>query len=110
MHHALQVLTDELRRLKAAGVKTVAVSDESVAALRRAVMAQTAGRAAKRISPAATPPVAGAGNSNLPAKTYESPAPRLFATKAAVPIAAVATMPAAPDVKLPAGDKAVRWA
>jgi hypothetical protein len=37
MRTALHALTDELRRLKTAGVKTVAVSDESVAALRRIV-------------------------------------------------------------------------
>ncbi|MBL9210663.1 MAG: uracil-DNA glycosylase, partial [Opitutaceae bacterium] len=37
MQHALQALTDELRRLKSTGVKTVAVSDEAVAALRRVV-------------------------------------------------------------------------
>lgn len=37
MHQALTVLTDELRRLKADGVKSIVVSDESVAALRRAL-------------------------------------------------------------------------
>ena len=37
MRHALTVLTDELRRLKSSGVKSIVVSDESVAALRRVV-------------------------------------------------------------------------
>lgn len=36
MHNAITVLTDELRRLKAAGVKNVLVSDESIARLRTA--------------------------------------------------------------------------
>ena len=36
MNHALTALTEELRRLKAAGVKTVSVSDESLALLRAA--------------------------------------------------------------------------
>ena len=40
MRNALHALTDELRRLKTAGVKTVAVSDESIAALRRVVAAR----------------------------------------------------------------------
>ena len=45
MRHALHALTDELRRLKTAGVKTVAVSDESVATLRKAIAAHRSKRA-----------------------------------------------------------------
>jgi len=37
MRQALTVLTDELRRLKASGVKSVVVSDASVEALRRTI-------------------------------------------------------------------------
>ena len=46
MRTALHALTDELRRLKTSGVKTVAVSDESVAMLRRIVQARARGGAA----------------------------------------------------------------
>lgn len=108
MRHALQALTDELRRLKGAGVKTVAVSDEAVAALRRVV----AGRAA-----------AGVRHGNLDTLRAEAPAPEPTARAAppawtppvriAPPAAAAApavTLPAAPVVTLPDGDKAARWA
>ena len=43
MQHALQALTDELRRLKSTGVKTISVSEEAVAALRRVVAGRGAG-------------------------------------------------------------------
>ena len=39
MRTALHAITDELRRLKTAGVKTVSVSPESVAALRKVIAA-----------------------------------------------------------------------
>ena len=38
MRLALQTLADELRRLKAAGIKTVPVPDETLAALRQVVL------------------------------------------------------------------------
>ena len=42
MRTALHAITDELRRLKADGVKTLSVSEESVAALRKALSAMRA--------------------------------------------------------------------
>lgn len=42
MHNALSVLTDELRRLKSAGIKTVSVSPDSIAALRSAMAKSSA--------------------------------------------------------------------
>ena len=81
MQHALQALTDELRRLKSTGVKTISVSEEAVAALRRVVAGRGAGpgrsekmdtapaaapvrlappEAAREIAPAWTPPARGA--------------------------------------------------
>lgn len=109
MRHALQALTDELRRLKGAGVKTVAVSDETVAALRRVV----AGRAAAGVrtgnldtlraeAPAAAPE---------PAARAAPPAwtPPVRIAPPAAPSAPVVTLPAAPVVTLPDGDKAARW-
>jgi len=47
MRNALHVLTDELRRLKASGVKTVHVPDATLAALRQAVHAQSGERRAE---------------------------------------------------------------
>ncbi len=96
MRTALTALTDELRRLKTAGVKSVAVSDESVAALRRVI----AGRAATRAIPAAPPPAA--------AKPYVPPVP-VFAVKPAPAVPVGAPIPAPPSVVLPAGDKQARW-
>ncbi len=101
MRHALTALTDELRRLKTAGVKTVSVSDASLAALRRVVTARNAGV-----------PIAETGRServtsSVAAKPYEPPAPS-FEAKAA-PKPAGPPLPAPPTVALPAGDKAARW-
>lgn len=99
MRNALDALTDELRRLKTAGVKTVAVSDESIAALRRALASRGASVAHAEPTP---PPVA------KPAP----PSPR--APTVAKPVIAAAPsapeFPPAPVVTLPAGDKAERWA
>lgn len=100
MHHALHALTDELRRLKTAGVKNVAVSEESIAALRRVVAARGAAGGSKAM-PMAVAPV-----------KPESPPPRASATVRPVSLPVVATpeFPAAPVVTLPEGDKAARWA
>lgn len=93
MRHALNALADELRRLKTAGVKHVAVSDEAIATLRRVMAA--------RGTTAAVPPV----------KT-ETPVPRAapVAKPVAMPVATAPAFPPAPVVQLPAGDKAARWA
>ena len=97
MRHALTALTDELRRLKSAGVKTISVSDEAIAALRRAVTARGPG-----VAEAKAPSVA----------KFEPPAPRAVsvARPAAVPAASAPVFPPAPVVQLPEGDKAQRWA
>lgn len=103
MHNALSALTAELRRLKTAGVRTVAVSDESIAALKSVLLVRRAG---KQKAPSAGA-VAG----------MDSPGPRAAARE--MILAAVqpdrATpesipLPAVPTVTLPAGDKAARWA
>jgi uracil-DNA glycosylase len=107
MHHALHALADELRRLKTAGVKTVAVSDESLATLRRVVSARKSVNAESartdRPAPAEVKP---------PSKPQEVTAgkPPVPAVVTAAPAIKTATLPAGPEVKLPAGDKAVRWA
>jgi DNA polymerase len=91
MRTALNVLTAELKRLKASGVKTVSVAAESLDALRRAVAAnglKLPGESAPEIVPAVSPAA--------------RPVP--------VARAADASIPPPPAVLLPAGDKPSRWA
>jgi len=102
MREALEALTEELRRLKAAGVREVPVTDETLAALRRLV------EAAPEVSaPTAAPerPVAPAAREPTVASAPAPQAARLgsaAATGAALP-------ETAPVVELPDGDKATRW-
>ena len=104
MRAALTALTDELRRLKTAGVKTVAVSDESVATLRRVIAARNTGNQ----KPAFAEAAAGKPETAAP-KSYEPPAPMIRPTAAAVRESSGAPIPAPPTVALPAGDKQTRW-
>ncbi|MES2692148.1 MAG: uracil-DNA glycosylase [Verrucomicrobiota bacterium] len=124
MRSALLALTDELRRLKTAGVKTVAVSDSSVAALRK-VMATMGGAPTRK--PAAV--VAGSTSASLSMSASaraEGPAPASISHPPTTPPAArsyepppqpvaKAPEPAAPKLppppvfKLPEGDKDTRW-
>lgn len=96
MRASLQALTDELRRLKAGGVTTLSVSDESLKRLRAIVEA-------RRPAAPAEPP-------------REAPAPsrpaRAAAPEAAPkPAPAEPALPPPPVVTLPdAADKAARWA
>jgi DNA polymerase len=128
MRTALHALTDELRRLRTSGVKTVAVSDSSVASLRR-VIAERRASAATSVSnssprvlktdasgaeldvaanapgqePKAIQPVAPVAASSPATRVAPVPA-------AAVPSKpATPTLPPAPTVRLPAGDKPTRW-
>ena len=103
MRKALNAVTEELRRLKTAGVSTVAVSDEAITALRRVVMARKSGAKApaeklpveERATPVERPPVAA-----------RSVAPVVHLP----PPVAAAKLPPSPVVILPAGDKNTRWA
>ncbi|MGA2445568.1 MAG: uracil-DNA glycosylase [Opitutaceae bacterium] len=86
MRAVLLALTDELKRLKAAGVKTVSVSDESVAMLRRLVAARDTGNRIPEIgkrSPEAS--------IRFPVSGIQNP------------------LPSPPEVILPRGGKSVRW-
>lgn len=98
MRTALHALTDELRRLRTAGVNTVAVSAESIAALRRVIHTRNGGRPTID-SPVAVPPSV--------AKTYEPPG-RTFQPKIGAKSDG-AELPAPPVLALPAGDKQTRW-
>jgi uracil-DNA glycosylase len=110
MRHALHALTDELRRLKSAGVKTVAVSDESLAILRKVVAARKASGATAGVGPWPSP-VAMETAMSAPVQRIEPMRPRTVAVPAAPKPAPVAsTLPSPPNVVLPPGDKAARWA
>ena len=109
MRAALNAITDELRRLKTAGVKTVAVSDESLAALSRAVHTGRPGvPSAAEIAPAARvpPPVliaSGERSDSLPLAPPPAREPK--------PVSRVVApgLPPAPVITLPDGTKAARW-
>ena len=113
MRAALTALTDELRRLKSAGVKRVSVSDESVETLRKVIAARGGGQ-----RPASSPPpktearpvsVERAAAEVAAFKPYEPPPPSVRATAAIVKASGAAPIPAPPTVTLPAGDKQARW-
>jgi DNA polymerase len=120
MRHALLALTDELRRLKSAGVRNVAVSDESLRLLKNVVAARKAsGLGNGKPDTPGTPPPA----TDVPSVPVREPAAESATTRSsapvrhvapaapvAVPAAAGPALPAAPTVTLPAGDKAGRWA
>jgi len=128
MRAALTALADELKRLKSAGVKSVVVSEETLAHLRRAVKTRANKSASEGLPSDAIPSrVAGAATSlssptpikqnavkesppppSIPSVvTYEAPTPA-FTYKPLVPENAVA-IPAPPTVKLPSGGKQERW-
>jgi DNA polymerase len=91
VRNSIQALSDELKRLKEAGVRTLPVSEESVRALAAAVRRRAgASRPAARPAPAA------------PARPVPVPEPAAREPKPA--------FPPPPVVELPAGDKAARWA
>jgi len=102
MRNALHALTDELRRLKTIGVKTVAVSDEAVAALRKVVANRKSEFATEAKTNAEVRPNAVATKPD--SKPHVPPA-----TIAAKPVVAAPTLPAARTVALPSGDKQKRW-
>src|SRR6187401_2770558 len=110
MQHALHALTDELRRLKTAGVKTIAVSDESVLALRRAIAAHGVGSVPPLSPTEKSADVAAVAP--RPVSSITAPAPKSVTpvARAVAAPTAIASLPPPPAVKLPEGDKAQRWA
>jgi DNA polymerase len=98
MHASLHALTAELRRLKASGVKSLPVSEESLQKLRAAI----AGRGtAGTVVPAVAAPV------EKPVLIPNAPV-RTFAAKPVV--VETPTIPVPEAFVLEAGDKAARWA
>ncbi len=107
MRATLTALADELRRLKADGVATVVVSDESIAALRRLV------RARAPAPPAAVAPDA-ARPSSPSAPAAAAPGTRVYSqlrepAKRPAPPPPEPKLPPPPAVTLPEGDKRTRW-
>ena len=109
MRTALHALTDELRRLKTAGVKMVAVSDESVAALRRLVQARARGVSVTALhdTPEPAASLAGPRAAAVPLKAYEPPVPVYTPKLPPEPVGE--PLPPPSTVTLPAGDKQTRW-
>lgn len=109
MRQALQALTDELRRLKNAGMDTIAVSDDSVAALHRIVEARA--KSAAPSSRVASPePVKPTRPPEPAPKPYEPPPMTARVAPAAAPATDSSIPSTPPTVVLPTGDKATRWA
>jgi DNA polymerase len=108
MRAVLNALTDELRRLKAAGVRTVAVPEASVAALRAAVgrNARGAGAGRKENGEGRTE----AKPAGVTAEVFRSPQSAIRVSAAPTPVPEAVKLPPPPVVALPAGDKAARWA
>ncbi len=101
MRAALQILVDELRRLKASGVSAIPASEEGLAALKAAVAA--APRRDDR--PSASEPEPTAPVSPASPDVAEPRSIPKSITKTAAP-----ALPPPPVLALPAGDKAARWA
>lgn len=129
MRAALTALTDELRRLRADGVRSIAVSDESLATLRRIVETRRPAGATATVPPAADPARSTGSPSTEPARAaapgrstaHEPPAIASWQPPTAAPARPRATAPAAPlaagemipppkPFVLPSGDKATRMA
>lgn len=94
MRTALTALTDELRRLKTTGVKSVSISESSLMALRTVIRGSSAA-----VARANAPGFAAAATARTAA-----PAPVML------PKPKAGLLPAPPKVVLPDGDKATRWA
>lgn len=92
MRTTLHALTEELKRLKAAGVRSVSVSPESVQRLRAVVEQQRATAPARQPGRAASAPDISKSKAE-PAKTP----------------ARSTLLPPPPSFDLPAGDKKTRW-
>lgn len=106
----LLALNDELKRLKAEGRRTVAVSEEAVQALRDAL----ADMPAEENSGGGVSSPRGIGVNSVTAGTLrevETPAPARPFVLPAPPPAPVAkpALPPRPDLVLPDGDKQTRW-
>lgn len=99
----LLALNDELRRLKASGQRSVAVSEEGLAMLRESVNISRSGFTPDVPVPAASAAVSGIKPDLQVFQTREVRAPAAPAAPAGP------AMPPTPAIELPAGDKQARW-
>jgi DNA polymerase len=113
MRASLNALTDELKRLKASGVKSVVVSEEGLAHLHKVVNARAQAKVVGKI-PMPEPIVSRSGATpqrpqpkNESASSCQAP-PAKFTLKP-LPPASSSNFPPPPKVTLPAGDKQTRW-
>lgn len=107
MRATLLALTDELRRLKAAGVRTVSVAPGSIDALRKTVQSLKANAPAPTSQQAAASDLGDVAPSASPEVARPATPSRVRATT--VEGAPASTLPPPPVVQLPAGDKPTRW-
>ena len=106
MRTALTALTDELKRLKTTGVKSVSVSDESLSALRRTITARSDSGGRKPVADKTA-------SATEPASTLAQTAPASASVRAPAVVRSaseVRKLPPPPVVTVPAGDKASQWA
>ena len=95
MRTALIAITEELQRLKAAGVSSVAVSEEGLQRLRAHAQVRRA--------------IADGTTGSLPSATGLRSEPVAAPAKSPTVAPGALPLPAAPRIVLPAGDKAARW-
>ena len=130
LREQLLAVTEELRRRKAAGEKTVPISEDTLVALRAAVAAQNRGAAGEAAVARATPdtgdrtpdtgnrspetgdrtPETGDRKPDRGAALFGDTAPAAKPALQIAPAQEGAAIPPAPVFTLPAGDKATRWA
>jgi len=103
MHASLHAITDELKRLKASGVKSLAVSEEAMGQLRAAL----AGRGTAKVKTVASEPAPAAAPEPERVPAYQPPAKSFAIKPVAIP---VATVPEPTPFSLPPGSKQERWA
>lgn len=105
MKRELNIIVDELRRLKEEGVQVINVSEEALVRLRE--------RAGVRAGPSTAPPVRRVKGTDVSAASRELAATLRESgstpTPAASPKASGQKLPAPPKVVLPEGDKQVKW-
>ena len=112
MRAALTALTDELKRLKSTGVMSLPVSEGSLAALRKVIVSRAPASAERKADSIARETAEPVQAKSAATRSPETTAPvRSQSATAPKPKAEpVSTLPPAPVVTLPAGDKATRWA
>lgn len=112
MREALDALTEELRRLKAEGVRGMPVSEEALVQLRAVVdQARRGGDASSRAAVVAAPAASAPSVAYPPAESIAPVVPKPAARTGSALPAGIAPVPATPPVvALPAGDKRTKWA